>query len=92
MTRPFLSIVIPAHNEENRLPATLEKIDQFLATQPYKAEILVVENGSHDRTLQVAEEYRKRIPYLRIFQEEARGKGLGSSAAAGGRGRIPFHL
>lgn len=76
MTRPFLSIVIPAHNEENRLPATLEKIDQFLATQPYKAEILVVENGSHDRTLQVAEEYRKRIPCLRIFQEEARGKGL----------------
>lgn len=76
MTGPFLSIVIPAHNEENRLPATLEKINQFLAAQPYTAEILVVENGSHDRTLQVAEEYRQRIPYLRVFQEEARGKGL----------------
>lgn len=76
LTKPYLSIVIPAHNEENRLPDTLEQIHQFLSTQPYSAEVLVIENGSQDRTLEVAQEYCKRIPYLRVFHEEARGKGL----------------
>lgn len=73
---PFLSIIIPAHNEERRLPATLEQVYQFLQTQPYTAEIIVVENGSHDRTLEVAQEFCKRIPILRVIHEEARGKGL----------------
>ncbi len=76
MSLPFLSIIIPAHNEENRLPPSLEKIHQFLATQPYKAEVLVVENGSQDRTLEIAREFARQAPYLRVLHEEARGKGL----------------
>ncbi len=76
LTSPFLSIVIPAHNEEHRLPATLEKINAFLKTQPYQAEILVVENGSCDNTYQLATGYAERIPQVRVLREEARGKGL----------------
>ncbi len=76
MSRPLLSIIIPAHNEAERLPPSLEKIDAFLNSQAYEAEVLVVENGSSDETLSVAQSYLKQIPSLRVFQEKARGKGL----------------
>lgn len=47
---PFLSIIIPAYNEELRLPPTLARVATFLRTQPYSAEVIVVENGSTDNT------------------------------------------
>jgi dolichyl-phosphate beta-glucosyltransferase len=72
----LLSLVIPAHNEEHRLPKALEMLAGFLDAQAYQAEILVVENGSTDQTLAVARSYQDRMPYLRILQESARGKGL----------------
>jgi len=76
LTQPFLSIIIPAHNEAERLPSTLEKIDRFLAQQAYPAEVLVVENGSSDATLTLAQSYQERMPYLRVLTEAPRGKGL----------------
>jgi dolichyl-phosphate beta-glucosyltransferase len=54
---PFLSIIIPAYNEEKRLPPTLAKIGDFLRRQPYRAEVLVVENGSTDQTAAVVEQF-----------------------------------
>ena len=75
MSDCFLSIVFPAHNEEKRLPRTLEQTAAFLQAQPYSAEIIVVENGSTDRTLAVAEEHAARLPMLRVIYEEQRGKG-----------------
>ena len=72
----FLSIIIPAYNEENRLPDTLESVVAFIKQQSYQAEILVVENGSQDRTLQVAEEFAKQNTNIRVIHEVARGKGL----------------
>ncbi len=54
---PFLTIVIPAYNEERRLPPSLEKTAAFLRAQPYRAEIIVVENGSTDRTSEVVEAF-----------------------------------
>jgi len=75
-TQPHLSIIIPAHNEEARLPASLEEIAAFLAVQDYPAEVIVVENGSSDRTLEVARSFIPKIPYLIVLQEEQRGKGL----------------
>jgi glycosyltransferase involved in cell wall biosynthesis len=47
-----------------------------LQQQPYTAEVLVVENGSHDQTLKVAQGYARKTPYLRVLQVEGRGKGL----------------
>jgi dolichyl-phosphate beta-glucosyltransferase len=76
LSKPYLSIVIPAHNEAKRLPPSLEKIDAFLSGQDFSAEIIVVENGSTDGTLEIAESFISRMPYLRVFHEEQRGKGL----------------
>ena len=76
MTKPLLSIIIPAYNEEERLPRALETISAFLAKQSYQAEILVVENGSRDRTLEIARQYETQLGNLRVFHENARGKGL----------------
>jgi len=75
LTTPFLSIIIPAHNEESRLPQTLEKIFSYLETQEYTTEILIVENGSSDNTLEIAREYAARRDTLLVFHEENPGKG-----------------
>lgn len=85
--RPLLSIVIPAHNEELRLPPSLEKIDTFLESQPYEAEVIVVENGSTDRTVEVSQAFANEHPYVRVIEAAVRGKGLavkvGMQAARG---------
>lgn len=76
ITRPLLSIIIPAYNEEKRLPHTLEQICQFIEQQSYQAEIIVVENGSSDRTFEVAQAFAQRFILYRAIHLEARGKGL----------------
>lgn len=76
MANPFLSIIFPAHNEERRLPATLEKTAEFLKTQAFSSEILVVENGSVDQTFELAQSYLGRIADLKVLKERERGKGL----------------
>lgn len=75
MSAPFLSIVIPAHNEEKRLPRTLGQIFSFLENQTYSAEILIVENGSHDRTFEVANEFASHHSNLIVIKEDVPGKG-----------------
>jgi dolichyl-phosphate beta-glucosyltransferase len=77
LTLPFLSLVFPAHNEEGRLPATLDQTIEFLNAQAYTSEIIVVENGSSDRTLEIAREYERKTPNLQVIHEDRRGKGLG---------------
>ena len=73
---PFLSIIIPAHNEENRLPGTLEQVFAFLEHQNYEAEALVIENGSSDLTFELAQSYASRHKLLRVIRAEGLGKGL----------------
>ena len=75
MTSPYLSIIIPAYNEENRLPHTLEQVFSFLAQQDYQAEVIVVENGSKDRTLKIAQEISASFPNLFVFHNDTAGKG-----------------
>lgn len=72
---PFFSIVIPAYNEQNRLPGTLEQIFDFLQQQPFTSEVIVVENGSTDNTYQIAQEFAKHHPNLRVVHNDVRGKG-----------------
>jgi len=83
----LLSIVIPAHNEEHRLAATLDSIREFLENQEYEAEVLVVENGSTDRTAELALDAASQWASLRVIRETRAGKGLavrsGMLAAAG---------
>lgn len=73
--RPYLSIVIPALNEEQRLPKTLPKIDAFLQAQTYDAEVIIVDNGSTDRTQEVVREFAQTHPYVRLIALAERGKG-----------------
>lgn len=88
---PWLSIVIPALNEEHRLPPSLSKIDAFLQTQDYEAEVIVVENGSTDRTAEVTREFAKSHPYVRLVEVASRGKGLAVKAGMlAARGRYRF--
>ena len=72
----FLSIIIPAHNEEKRLPPTLTAINAYLDKQPYESEVLVVENGSRDLTTVVVEAFAAEHPRIRLWREHGRGKGL----------------
>ena len=76
MSNPLLSIIIPAYNEEIRLPNTLEQVTSFLNTQAYPAEVLVVENGSRDRTLEIARDFSQRFSYVKALHVDGRGKGL----------------
>jgi len=76
--RRSLSIVIPAYNEEKRLPATLKRVKEYLSeTQWEFSEILVVDDGSHDGTVHAAEAAGVRV--LR----NARNRGKGHSVAHG---------
>lgn len=77
---PFFSIVIPAHNEENRLPGTLDQIFRFLAGQSFTYEVIVVENGSSDRTYEIAKEFASRYDNLSVLQS---GKGKGAAVQHG---------
>ncbi len=71
---------MPAHNEEFRLPPSLAKIDAFLHTQPFSAEIIIVENGSSDRTAEVARAFAAEHPYVKVLEVATRGKGLAVKA------------
>ncbi len=75
---PFLSIVIPAHNEETRLPPSLAQINAYLQRQDYAFEVIIVENGSADRTFAVAKEFADAFSHIRVIQspDNLRGKGL----------------
>jgi glycosyltransferase involved in cell wall biosynthesis len=73
---PLLSIIIPAYNEEIRLPISLNKVISFVETQSYDYEILIVENGSRDRTLEIARDFENRYPFVHALSEERAGKGL----------------
>jgi dolichyl-phosphate beta-glucosyltransferase len=73
---PFLSLILPAHNEEDRLSACLDQVSDFLEKQEYSSEVILVENASGDRTLEKAREYARRMKYLRVIHIDDRGKGL----------------
>jgi len=87
MVAPSLSVVIPAFNEEHRLGSTLVAIASFLGTQPWTWEIRVVDDGSTDATVPVAEQFAAEEPRVVVQREPHRGKGgavkAGLSAATG---------
>lgn len=57
---PLLSIVIPAYNEEQRLGKTLSETFDYLAAQDYSSEIIVVDDGSRDRTVEIANNFQSQ--------------------------------
>ena len=90
--QPLVSFVLPAYNEEDRLPAGLETVIAFLETQPFASEIVVADDGSRDRTPDIVRERAASgIPkhvVLRLVQHAPnQGKGaairMGILAASG---------
>lgn len=78
MSKPFLSVIIPVHNEEMRLANCMEKIIPYLCTQYHKNhEIIIVDNGSTDSTLEIARMYVNYLPEsIFALHIPARGKGM----------------
>ena len=76
MAQPFLSLIVPAYNEENRLPTTLRQIDDYLKSQLFSGEVLVIENGSDDRTFPIAQDFVKSHKNFAVQRTAERGKGL----------------
>jgi dolichyl-phosphate beta-glucosyltransferase len=71
-----LSIIIPSYNEEARLPGTLQRIAEYLPTLKLRTEVLVVDDGSTDRTAAVAESFHGKLTGLRVLSNGTnRGKG-----------------
>lgn len=90
--QPYLSVIIPAYNEEKRISKTLLAVDQYLQKQNFEYEILVVSDGSHDKTVQILEGFQKMLPRLWVIDHrENHGKGWvvrQSMLAAKGRIRL----
>lgn len=74
-SRVELSVVVPAYNEGSRLPDTLCSLFDFLTSQSYKAEVIVVENGSTDDTSRVVERFVPTFDGLKLLNVATAGKG-----------------
>jgi dolichyl-phosphate beta-glucosyltransferase len=76
MAQPFLSIVVPAFNEVRRIGKSLEHIRHYLVSKSFATEIIVVDDGSSDRTLELLREVAAQFPALKILRNETNhGKG-----------------
>ena len=91
-----VSLIIPAYNEEEAIPYFLERIVPLLDAEPYTFEMIFIDDGSKDRTLEILLEARQKDPRIRII-ELARnfGKELAMTAgfhAASGDAVVPMDV
>jgi dolichyl-phosphate beta-glucosyltransferase len=82
MTETDLSIVVPAFNEQARLPAMLDEVVAYLRTRRLEFELLIVDDGSTDRTAALALEVGTRVPEIRVIQLP-RNQGKGHAVRTG---------
>jgi len=78
MTMPEISIIVPAFNEEDLIVSTLDSLQEYLKERPERYEVIVVDDGSRDRTPGTIREWHERNPVdLRVLvNEQNRGKGF----------------
>ena len=71
-----LSVVVPAYNEEERLPRTLDRLKEYYDAQPYDYDVAVVSDGSKDRTADIAHEFARANGRFRLISyPDNQGKG-----------------
>lgn len=78
----FLSVIVPAYNEEDRIKKTLKRFHEYLSVQPFSYEILVVSDGSYDKTAETAERMRTEVAKLLVIDRKI-NKGKGFSVKEG---------
>ncbi len=77
MSRPFLSVIIPAYNEAARIPLTLIDVDRHLSEQEFPSEIIVVVSSGSDNTPEILKRFQPIIKNLRVISlSENNGKGF----------------
>src|ERR1700694_5401897 len=72
--QPTLSIIVPAYNEEKRLPSTLERLAGFTNSFGAPCEILIIDDGSKDTTREVVRAAMNQQPNLRLIENPHSGK------------------
>jgi dolichyl-phosphate beta-glucosyltransferase len=82
MNEPELSIVVPAYNEESRLPLTLSVLKSYLDGEKVDWEIIIVDDGSQDKTVQLVEETRSGDERIRVVSHSPNA-GRGASVREG---------
>ena len=87
----FLSVIVPAFNEEERIVSTVESLVRYLGRQPYPWEVVVVDDGSRDRTAELAKAAANRCEGIRLESVQHRGKGWAvKHGMLASRGRYRF--
>jgi dolichyl-phosphate beta-glucosyltransferase len=77
MVNPYLSIVIPAYNESLRVGNTLDEVRTYASAKPFDVEIVLVDDGSSDRTPELFREFQSLWPRTQVLLNEVnRGKGF----------------
>lgn len=75
MGQLFLSVVVPAYNEESRIALTLEQLSTYLGRQEYSWEIIVADDGSMDATASIVSDWASSNGLIRLVRLDHRGKG-----------------
>ncbi len=72
-TTPYLSLIIPAYNEEERIGTTIEKVLEYLQAQSYTWEVIVVDDGSCDRTAEIVATFAPKVTLYRLTENMGKG-------------------
>jgi dolichyl-phosphate beta-glucosyltransferase len=74
----YVSLIIPAFNEEARIGKSLDRILSFLRSQPYRSEIIIVDDGSQDQTVEVVRKFDQASDRIQVLKN---GRNLGKGGA-----------
>jgi len=87
-SQPLASVIIPAYNEERRMPASLRRVVDLIQQQSDPIEVIVVDDGSRDATAAIVEEFVRDIPFVTLIRNPHGGKGAAiKTGIAKGRGQ-----
>ncbi len=77
MSAPYLALIVPAYNEEERIGPTLARINEYLGSQTYTWSVTVVSDGSRDKTCEVVRGFNEDRPNFALIDSQPnRGKGF----------------
>lgn len=71
---PHLSVIIPVYNEERNIGPNLALVEHYLETSGWDYELIIVDDGSQDRTPEIASRFAKGKPFTRLISNPHRGK------------------